>query len=64
MVISGWLEHVADAMLGTITLRPDNVATHDIYVVRVRQPGESHQEWELYAPVATVPGAQAFGPDR
>jgi branched-chain amino acid transport system substrate-binding protein len=53
---------IPDDMLGTITLRPDNVATHDIYVFRVKRPSESHQDWDLYAPVATVPGAQAFRP--
>lgn len=53
---------IPDHMLGTITLRADNTAAHDMYVFRVKRPGESRQAWDYYDLVATIPAAQAFRP--
>lgn len=53
---------ISDRLLGTVTVRPDGVAMHDITVYRVKRPGESMQRWDDLAPLATVPAAIAFAP--
>lgn len=33
-----------------------------MYLFRVKKPGESRSEWDLYEQVSTVPFAEAFRP--
>ncbi|WP_237478066.1 ABC transporter substrate-binding protein [Lichenibacterium dinghuense] len=53
---------IADALFGTVTVRADGRAIHPMYVYRVKTPAESHGEWDLYSPVATIPADRAFRP--
>jgi branched-chain amino acid transport system substrate-binding protein len=43
-------------------VREDGRMVHDMYVMRVKKPSESKSEWDLYEPVATIPGERAFRP--
>jgi branched-chain amino acid transport system substrate-binding protein len=43
-------------------VREDGRMVHDMYVMRVKKPSESKGEWDLYEPVATIPGERAFRP--
>lgn len=42
-------------------IRQDGLLVHDVYLARVKSPGESKKPWDYYDIVSTVPGAQAFG---
>ena len=42
--------------------RPDGRMVHDMYLVRVKKPEESKNEWDVFTIVDTVPGEQAFRP--
>lgn len=42
------------------TIRPDGRMVHDMFLMEVKQPGESKYPWDYYKVVATVPGDQAF----
>ncbi len=53
---------IEDALFGTVTVRPDGRAVHAMYAYRVKAPAESTSEWDVYAPVATIPADQAFRP--
>ena len=53
---------IADKLFGTVTIRRDGRATHAMYVFRIKEPAQSASEWDLYDPVATIPGDQAFRP--
>jgi branched-chain amino acid transport system substrate-binding protein len=43
-------------------LRVDGRLVHDMYLVRVKQPAESHAPWDYEEVLQTVPGDQAFRP--
>ncbi len=43
-------------------LRPDGVLEHDMYLVQVKSPQESHGPWDYYRIKQVVPGNQAFQP--
>lgn len=51
---------IPDDMLGTITVGPDLIARHDIYVFRVKRPGRSQHRREDLTQIATIPAAEAF----
>ena len=53
---------IDDALFGHVVIRPDGRAIHDMYVVRVKAPAESHGAWDVYDPVLTIPAADAFRP--
>jgi branched-chain amino acid transport system substrate-binding protein len=53
---------IDDPLFGHVTIRPDGRAIHPMYVYRVKTPAESHSEWDLYAPVLTIPADEAFRP--
>ena len=53
---------IDDALFGRVTVRADGRAIHPMYVFRVKTPAESKGEWDLYAPVLTIPAEQAFRP--
>ena len=42
-------------------IREDNLMVHDMYVMQVKKPSESKQDWDFYKLVQTMPGDQAFG---
>jgi branched-chain amino acid transport system substrate-binding protein len=44
------------------TLREDNLMVHDLYLVQVKSPEESKYPWDYYKVLATISGADAFGP--
>jgi branched-chain amino acid transport system substrate-binding protein len=53
---------IQDALFGTVTVRTDGRAVHDMYTFRVKSPAESKSRWDVYQVLATVPGAEAFRP--
>jgi len=53
---------IQDALFGTVTIRPDGRAVHDMYIFRVKSPEESKSRWDVYDVVAIVPGKDAFRP--
>lgn len=53
---------IQDALFGTVTVRQDGRAVHDMYIFRVKAPGESKSRWDTYKVVTRVPGNEAFRP--
>ena len=53
---------VNDAFAEGGRLRPDGRMVHDVYLVQIKSPAESHGEWDLLKLVATIPGEEAFRP--
>jgi branched-chain amino acid transport system substrate-binding protein len=53
---------IEDALFGTVTVRQDGRAVHDMYTFRVKAPGESKARWDIYKVLARVPGNEAFRP--
>lgn len=53
---------IHDAFARNATLRPDGKLVHDMYLVRVKAPGESKYAWDYYDVVQTVRGDDAFMP--
>ncbi|MDR3538657.1 MAG: ABC transporter substrate-binding protein [Acetobacteraceae bacterium] len=53
---------IQDALFGTVTVRKDGRAVHDMYTFKVKAPAESKSRWDVYQRIATTPGAQAFRP--
>ena len=43
-------------------IRPDGLMVHDMYLLQVKKPDQSHYPWDYLKLVATVPGADAFRP--
>jgi branched-chain amino acid transport system substrate-binding protein len=41
-------------------IRKDGTMLHDMYLLRVKRPGESQRDWDFYDLVATVSGEEAF----
>ncbi len=53
---------IEDFMSHGATLRIDGQVVRDMHLFQVKTPAESHGEWDLYEPVGTIPGAQAYRP--
>lgn len=53
---------IQDALFGTVTVRKDGRAVHDMYTFKVKAPAESKSRWDVYQVTATIPGAEAFRP--
>ena len=53
---------INDFMTKNGSIREDGRVMRDFYVFRIKKPSESKGEWDLYAPVSTVPAAEAFQP--
>lgn len=53
---------IQDALFGSVTVRKDGRAVHDMYSFKVKAPAESKGRWDVYQVMATIPGAQAFRP--
>jgi branched-chain amino acid transport system substrate-binding protein len=43
-------------------IRPDGRMVHDMYLVEVKTPAESHYPWDYYKIVRTLPGDSVFRP--
>ena len=53
---------IADALFGTVQVRPDGRATHPMFLFQVKTPAESKGAWDFYKLLATIPADQAFRP--
>jgi branched-chain amino acid transport system substrate-binding protein len=53
---------IEDPLFGTVTVRVDGRAVHDMYTFRVKAPAESNSRWDTYQLIAKVPGTEAFRP--
>lgn len=53
---------IDDAVFHDGHLRADGQMVHDMYLVRVKSPGESKNPWDVYDLVRTIPGTDAFIP--
>jgi branched-chain amino acid transport system substrate-binding protein len=53
---------IQDKLFGTVIVRKDGRAVHDMYTFRVKTPAESKSPWDVYKVLATVPGNDAFRP--
>ena len=53
---------IDDPLWGTVTIRADGRAVHDMFRYRVKTPAESRGTSDDYVLMATIPGAQAFRP--
>jgi branched-chain amino acid transport system substrate-binding protein len=43
-------------------LRVDGLMVHDLVLVQVKKPDESHYPWDYYEVLTRISGEQAFGP--
>lgn len=53
---------IQDELFGTVNVRPDGRAVHDLYVYEVKAPAESKGPYDYYKLLATVKGDDAFRP--
>jgi branched-chain amino acid transport system substrate-binding protein len=53
---------IEDLLFGTVTVRIDGRAVHDMYTFRVKTPAESKSRWDVYKMLARIPGNDAFRP--
>jgi branched-chain amino acid transport system substrate-binding protein len=53
---------IEDKLFGTVTIRADGRAVHDMYLFQVKTPAESKGPWDLYTLVQTVPVDAVFLP--
>ena len=53
---------IDDPLFGPTTIRRDGRAVHDMFLFRVKKPGDSTGPYDLYDVVATIPAKDAFRP--
>jgi branched-chain amino acid transport system substrate-binding protein len=53
---------IHDKLFGTVTIRPDGRAVHDMYLFQVKTPAASKGPWDLYTLEQTIPGDTVFRP--
>ena len=53
---------IEDALFGTVTIRRDGRAVHDMFLFQVKAPAESTGRWDYYKLAGTIPAAEAFRP--
>jgi branched-chain amino acid transport system substrate-binding protein len=53
---------IEDKLFGTVTIRPDGRAVHDMYLFQVKTPADSKGPWDLYTLQQTIPGSAVFRP--
>ena len=53
---------IEDSLFGTVTIRPDGRAVHDMYLFQVKTPAESKGPWDLYKLEQNIPGSAVFRP--
>ena len=51
-----------DPTYGTVKVRPDGRAVHDMFVFKVKAPAQSKGPDDIYDLLETVPADQAFRP--
>ena len=51
-----------DDCFGRNTIRQDGRFLCPVHLFRVKTPAQSTGPWDVYLPVATTPGAEAFRP--
>ena len=62
-VIAQMRQHpIQDKLFGSVTVRQDGRAVHDMYTFRVKTPEQSKSRWDTYNLLARIPGDQAFRP--
>ena len=62
-VIAAMQKHpIQDKLFGTVVVRKDGRAVHDMFTFKVKAPSESKSPWDVYKVLATVPGNEAFRP--
>jgi branched-chain amino acid transport system substrate-binding protein len=53
-----------DPLFGKGYIRADGRKIHPLYLLEVKKPDESQSKWDLLKVVATVPGEDAFRPEK
>jgi branched-chain amino acid transport system substrate-binding protein len=53
---------IEDMYARKAVLREDNLLTHDVLLLQVKDPKESKRPWDYYKIVDTIPGEKAFRP--
>src|SRR6266436_1255249 len=53
-----------DALFGRGYIRADGRKIHPLYLLQVKKPDESKSKWDLLRVVATIPGEDAFRPEK
>ena len=53
---------IEDKLFGTVIVRQDGRAVHDMYTFRVKAPSDSKSPWDVYKVLARIPGDEAFRP--
>jgi branched-chain amino acid transport system substrate-binding protein len=53
---------IQDKLFGTVAIRLDGRAVHNMYLFQVKTPAESTGPWDYYSLVQTIPGEAAFRP--
>jgi branched-chain amino acid transport system substrate-binding protein len=53
-----------DPLFGKGFIRTDGRKIHPLYLLEVKKPDESQSKWDLLKVVATVPGEDAFRPEK
>jgi branched-chain amino acid transport system substrate-binding protein len=53
---------INDFMTKNATLRVDGTVVRDMFLLRAKQPSQSHSEWDLLEVAQTIPGKDAFRP--
>jgi branched-chain amino acid transport system substrate-binding protein len=51
-----------DPLYGRGTIREDGRKVHPMYLLQVKSPAESKNEWDVFKVVATIEAEQAFRP--
>jgi branched-chain amino acid transport system substrate-binding protein len=51
-----------DPLFGHGRVREDGRTIHDVYLMQTKTVADSKGEWDMFKPVSTVPGEQAFRP--
>lgn len=53
-----------DPLFGKGYIRSDGRKIHPLYLLEVKKPDESKSKWDLLKVVATIPGEEAFRPEK
>ena len=53
---------IQDDLYGTVTVRPDGRAVHEMFVFKVKTPAQSKSRDDIYDLMETIPADQAFRP--
>jgi branched-chain amino acid transport system substrate-binding protein len=53
-----------DALFGKGYIRADGRKIHPLYLLEVKKPQDSTSKWDLLKVVATIPGEEAFRPEK